>query len=75
MEGQIVAGNIGPEANYKVSFAEGKLVLESGYVGADAEAGAFIKVKAGAVLDALKAAIPGHFDDAVIDGAKALLGV
>lgn len=75
MEKEIVAGEIGSEANYKVEIKEGKLQASLVYQGKQAGVGANVNIGIGAVLDAIKEAIPGHFDDALIDGAKKLLGV
>jgi len=73
MEGEIVTGPIGPHAKYDVKFDQGKLVIETVYDGAMADVGVVLKVDAESVLTALKAAIPGAIDDAIIDGAIALL--
>lgn len=67
------SGQVGSEAKYDVAFKEGKLCAELVYDGAVAEAGVVVKIKGAAVLDAIKAAIPGHFDDVLIDEAKELL--
>lgn len=75
MDQEILKGNIGPEAQYKLEFKDGKLCIEGGYAGADMDAGIFLKIHAGHVLEALKKAIPGTIDDLVIDTAKKLLGV
>jgi hypothetical protein len=64
---------LGTEGKVKVSFSAGKAKIEGMYAGADAEAGAFVSLSIDAYLDALKNAIPGHFDDVLLDGAKALL--
>ncbi len=73
MEQDIVAGNLGTVGKYDVAFKDGSLVGEMDASLALGSVGLVIKFDAGAVLDALKAAIPGHFDDVLIDGAKALL--
>lgn len=73
MEAELVEGKIADKADYKVEFKDGKLCAELSANLPLLDAGIVIKVKAEAVLDALKAAIPGHFDDAVLDAAKLLL--
>lgn len=69
----IVEGNIGNVGKYDVEFKEGKLVaLVSAQVGfADAEFA--LKIGAEQVLDALKKAIPGEYDDVILDMVKKLL--
>jgi hypothetical protein len=71
---ELAQGSIGPEANYDIAFKGGKLVLALNYQGKQAGAGVNVTVGVGELLDKLKETIPGHFDDAVIDAAKVLLG-
>lgn len=70
---ELAQGQIGASGNYKLEFKEGKLQAEILGTSDMVEGGIVLKIKAEAVLEALKNAIPGHFDDALIDGAKALL--
>lgn len=72
---EIVEGNIGTVGKYDLEFKDGCLCLE---VSADYPYGAtgvVQKIKARPVLDALKKAIPGVFDDAAIELAAKALGV
>jgi hypothetical protein len=70
---EIEKGPIGAVGEHSVKFEGGKLIAEASANVPYGEAGMVIKINSGAVLDALAAAIPGHFDDAIIAGAKALL--
>lgn len=67
---ELVQGQAGAVA-YDVKFSEGKLVVSEGVEALGLKN--VTSVDASLVLDALKAAIPGHFDDVVIDAAKAIL--
>lgn len=73
MEAQILEGALGKLGKYDVEFKDGKLCLALEYDGGVADAGIVVKIDAESVLVALKNTIPGHFDDAIIDGAIALL--
>jgi hypothetical protein len=75
MEKDLLQGAIGTEGKYDVAFKDGKLVASLSYEGKLLGADVGIHIGAGQVLDALALAIPGHFDDGLIAGAKALLGV
>lgn len=70
---ELVEGNLGTVGKYDVKFEGGKLVAELSAEAGPLEAGVVVKLDAGKVLDALAAAIPGTFDDAVIGVAKAAL--
>lgn len=63
MEGEIVGGSIGSAVKYKVEFKGGALLVE---IDAPAGISNVTKIPALAVLEALKAAVPGTLDDAVI---------
>ena len=73
MEKELVQGKIGEVGKYDVAFKEGKLVIEVGASVAIGEAGLSVKIGAKQVLDAIKAAIPGKIDDAIIDVLEAAL--
>lgn len=68
-------GQIGSEAKYSVVIENGKLLLKLDYAGQLGGAGLYASVGARQVLDALKAAIPGVIDDALINAAEAALGL
>lgn len=69
----LVNGVVGSEGKYDICFKGGKLCAEVDYVGKQLEGGVVLKLDAGAVLDALAKAIPGTFDDTIINLAKGLL--
>lgn len=83
-DGEIAQGAVGDVGSYDLAFdkASGKLVAKI-KLDASKDLGAVVSVQgslsgqvsvdAGAVIDALKLAIPGHFDDLALDAAKALL--
>ena len=73
MEASILSGKIGDVGQYAVEFKGGKLVSKVDVASPVIEAGAYVNIPAEAVIAALKAAIPGHFDDVLLDGALALL--
>lgn len=69
----IVNQQIGPEDTVKVSLEGGKLVITNSYAGKQVGADVSIKVDAKAFLEMLKVAIPGKFDDVVIDVVEGAL--
>jgi hypothetical protein len=69
----LVSGDLGPETKYDVSFKEGSLQVSVNYMGKLAGGSVALKIPADAVLDAIKNAIPGKVDDAVIELIKASL--
>lgn len=77
MEKEIAEGAIGTVGHYDLAFKEGKLSLKLGMskdlglisVKSDNEIG----IPARAVMEAIKAAIPGHFEDGLLDAAVKLL--
>jgi len=73
MEKDIVDGKIGAVGAYDVEFKEGKLVakLDVEKVGVGASVAVFIKAEA--VLEAIKKAIPGQIDDAVLNILEGVL--
>jgi hypothetical protein len=72
MEKDIIDGNLGDKGSYDVEFKGGKLVAKVSYSVIDGVKGsAEIEVGADAVLEALKKAIPGEIDDALLNVLKA----
>lgn len=69
----VVQGSVGPEGSYSIKFEQGVAKLGAKYQGVQAGAEVIINVDAGMLLDALAQAIPGTFDDAVIQMAKLAL--
>jgi hypothetical protein len=67
----LVNEQVGAETNLKVVYEEKKLKIEVVYDGKQADANLVVIVEPGVLLDALKSAIPGNVDDAVIDALKA----
>lgn len=74
MEKEIVEGKIGTVGAYDVEFKNGMLVAK---VGGSHEIGLTVAVEvsvsAHAVLAAIKKAIPGQIDDAILDVLEAAL--
>lgn len=73
MEAEIVKGAIGDKGAYDVAFKAGKLVAKIDANLGVCSAGVVIEVSIDDVIDAIKAAIPGQIDDAVLDLLKAAL--
>jgi hypothetical protein len=73
MEKDLLDGKLGELAAYDVEFKGGKLVAKVSAEKSGVVAAVELSVDAAVVLDALKAAIPGQVDDAVIDLIKAAL--
>lgn len=73
MEKELLAGNLGEKANYKVDFKEGKLQAEMLADFGPFHAGMKMQLEADGVLDALAKAIPGTIDDAMLGLIKAAL--
>lgn len=69
----LAKGDIGPEAHYDVVFADAKLKAELKYAGAMGGAGLYVEVGVEQVVEAIKKAIPGQIDDAVLDVLKVAL--
>ena len=70
---EISQGQLGPEAKYSLKFSGGKLLVELEYQGAELMGGVKLGLGVDQLMDALKAAIPGQFDDMVIELAKQAL--
>lgn len=76
MDKDLAGGPIGTIGNYSVVFRGGKLVLAAVAQFPPGESFAStLEVDAKKVLDALKAAIPGVLDDALIALAEKALGL
>jgi hypothetical protein len=73
MEKDIVEGQIGAVGAYDLEFKEGELrfIVKVGHSGVSAEMK--VALNSDGVIDAIKAAIPGQIDDAILDVAKAAL--
>lgn len=69
----LAGGQIGSEAQYKVEFAGGKLVVSVNYQGIEAGAAVSVSVDAVSVLEALKKLIPGQVDDAIFSIIEAAI--
>lgn len=63
----LVDKQLGPEDKVKISLEGGKLVISNSYQGKQVGVDTAIKVDAKAFLDELKVAIPGNWDDLVIN--------
>lgn len=63
----IVNQPVGPEGSVSVKLEGGKLVLEFKHLHASGELSVIAKEDAKYFLEKLKVAIPGKFDDVVID--------
>lgn len=73
MEADILDGSIGKLGKYDLEFKGGKLCVEVDYSGGIVDAGVVLKLDAKLVFEALKKLIPGQIDDAIFDGAYALI--
>ncbi len=70
----LVSGKVGDKGAYDVAFKGGALVGEFDFSPAPGVVAKMqVALDAEIVLVAIKNAIPGHFDDAIIDAAIALL--
>lgn len=80
MEKDLAEGKIGDAGSYDVEFKDGKLVAKVGLAkdavpGVSVHGDLSVEVSARAVIEALKKAIPGVIDDAVLELAAKALGV
>lgn len=66
-----LAGKKIGDVDLKLEFVDKKLKLSSVYDGNGIDGGAFVSLEPGVFLDKLKAAIPGPYDDAIIEALKA----
>ena len=71
MEAEIAEGQLGKHLSYDVEFKGGKLTAK--LVNPETGISVAMEIPADAVLEALKKAIPGQIDDAILEGAKKLL--
>ena len=71
--GELVEGKVGTIGDYGVEFKEGKLMLVAKVEWHGLSSEVKLGVGADAVIDALKAAIPGVIDDAILEVVKAAL--
>lgn len=69
----VVDKKLGPEDEVKVSLVGGKLIITNSYQGKQLGVDVAITADAKAFLDQLKAAIPGNWDDLVIDVVEGAL--
>lgn len=70
---EIVQVPIGQVGKFDLKFAGGELVAETDAAVAIGSVGLVMKLDAGAVIDAIKKAIPGTVDDMILDVIKAAL--
>lgn len=69
MEDKAIAdGKIGAEGEYKVDFSDGRLRIEASYTGKGLRAGSFVEGDAVYLVDKITDAIPGEWDDELLDG-------
>jgi hypothetical protein len=73
MEADIVDGKIGSMGAYDVEFKGGKLQAKLVFSHPVGEATVNIAIGSDAVIEALKAAIPGKVDDAILEVLKSAL--
>lgn len=73
MEAEIIKGEMGKVGKYDLAFKEGQLVLEIDALLGKSSAGLLLKIDAKDVLEAIKIAIPGKIDDAIISVLEAAL--
>lgn len=71
----LAQGNLGAEVVYELDLVDGKLVLNVGYDGKQADANVIVKLEPGLFLDKLAALIPGKIDDAIIAMLKQAFGL
>jgi hypothetical protein len=70
MEKELAVGEISPEAKYVIEFKNGELEAHVEYQGKFAGASVKVSLPAEAIIDAIKAAIPGKVDDVILDIIK-----
>lgn len=69
----LVAGTLGPETKYDLDLVAGKLVATANFAGAQMSAGLNVSLDVIALLEILKAKIPGSVDDTIIGIVEAFL--
>ena len=72
---ELLDKKIGAEAGAKVEFADGQLKVTLTQDGEIGGAQVVVYLKAKAVLEVIKAKVPGSLDDMLIDAAEASLGL
>lgn len=65
--GQVLDQKIGAETEVKIIFEKGRVKFEVEYQGQQAGAGLSVNLAMRALLEPLKAKIPGTVDDVIID--------
>ena len=66
MEKDIVDGQIGEIGSYDVEFKEGKLLAKIGLEKVGLGVNLQVSINSDAVIEAIKKAIPGQIDDAIL---------
>lgn len=69
------SGSIGQHGKWDVDFENGKLKVVVSHEGQSVEAGAMVAIPLSVLGDKIKAAIPGKFDDVMIDGLISALSL
>lgn len=69
----LVSGNLGPEAKYAVDIVGRNLVAKLEYSGVQLHSSHSLELDLVAVLEIVKAKIPGSIDDAIINIVEAAL--
>ena len=73
METQIADGTIGAEGKYDVDFADGKINIDLGYKGEQAEAGVYLKLDLLSVLRIAASKTENKIDDNAVEFIAGLL--
>lgn len=73
MEKDLVDGQLGAEGKYDVDFVDGKIKVEVSYMGAQGEAGLFIKLDLITLLEVAAKKTSNKIDDAAVAIIKGLL--
>lgn len=70
---ELVTGKLGAESTYDVDLVEGYLVATVKYDGAQLDGSVQLNLDVVAILEILKAKIPGSIDDGVISFVQAAI--
>lgn len=70
---ELAEGQVGSVGKYDVEFKDGKLMLGLSIEWNGVTSEVKVGIGSDAVIDALKAAIPGKIDDAILEVVKAAL--
>lgn len=73
MEKDLMDGALGSEGKYDVDFVDGKIKVDLSYMGAQGEAGLYIKLDLVAMLEMAAAKTDNKIDDAVVSMIKGML--